>query len=203
MWRCLWAGGEDWRARSAWPDPSVHTAVCRRHPLRWQLSAVPRSDLESVEQTRAAWSSGRQGRCFRGADGPEGFAALLRRAALLNRCIASRLELLLDLLHRRRELVAQPAGVVGEGPVVVGEGGIQLTGLHRHAERLQQGFELLLQLLLPCLERGDRIQQGIDRLRCRCGWRSSDGGGGHDVRHSNKQARKTQPGAQISVLALL
>ena len=72
------------------------------------------------------------------------------------------LELLLDLLHRRRERVAQPPAAVGKGPVVVGEGGIQLAGGHRLAEGLQQRFELLLQLLLLGLEGRDRIEQRID-----------------------------------------
>ena len=35
---------------------------------------------------------------------------------------------------------------------------------HRLAEGLQQRFELLLQLLLLGLDRGDRIEQGIDGI---------------------------------------
>ena len=60
-----------------------------------------------------------------------------------------------------------------EGPVVVGEGGIQLASRHRLAEGLQQRFELLLQLLLLGLDGGDRIEQRIDGVHPirRSAWR--------------------------------
>ena len=54
-----------------------------------------------------------------GPNRPEGFAPLLRCAALLDRGLHCGLELALDLLHRRGVGVAQAAGAMGESPVII------------------------------------------------------------------------------------